>query len=179
MKQSRTKARLSLALAALGLAFFTSCYTADTRYNHWRLEGLAPRVAYHMLSYDTNSGKPYWEHANEQRQSINKTLVRHLWNLNSNPDNPFQRKLAYIPGEKRFSPLPDPIHFFHLSSVAVAAASVGAGGAFFLFPPEALIVLFEEGGAEEMWSGIEDTFTGRLDEPELPPDPSEFKVKNR
>jgi hypothetical protein len=172
-----TSARLSLFAAALGLAFFASCHTTDTRYNHWRFEGLTPRVAYHLLAYDTNSGKPYYEHANAQRSAINLTVRRHL--LNNNPENPFQRKLAWIPGRKRFSPLPDPIHFLHLSSVAFASASLGAGGAFFLFPPDALIVLFEEGGAEEMWDGIADTFTGRLGEPEMPPDPSEFKVRNR
>ena len=173
----RLSRTLSLAAGALGLALFASCHTSDPRYNHWRIEGLVPRASYHLLRHDTNSGKPYYETVNEQRQDITKTIQRHL--IGHNPDNPFQNQLAYIPPQKRFSPLPDPLHFFHLSSLAVAGATLGAGGAFFVFPPEAVLVAFEDGGAAHMWDGVERFFTGRLDERVMPPDPSEFEVRNR
>ena len=171
------KLRLLPLLGTALLALFASCHTHETRYNHWRLEGLTPRVAYHFLRYDTNSGKPYYEHANEQRHDINLTFRRHL--LNHNPYNPFERDTPYVPPNKRFSPLPDPIHFFHLSSVAMAGAFVGAGSAAIFFPIEVIPVAFEDGGLEEMWGGVRDTFTGRLGEPERPAPVSEFRVKNR
>lgn len=168
----RTLALFGTALLALS----ASCYTTDTRYNHWRLEGLTPRVAYHLLSYDTNSGIPYRRHANQQREDINLTLRRHL--LNNNPLNPSQRKNAWQPPHRAFSPLPNPIHFFHLSSVAFAGAMVGAGGPFFLFPLEVVPVMFEDGGPEEMWGGVRATFRGERYE-DLPPEPKDFKVENR
>jgi hypothetical protein len=168
--------RSPLLVAAAVLALFASCYTADTRYNHWRLEGLTPRVAYHFLRYDTNSGVPYYEHANQQRQDINLTIRRHL--LNDNPYNPFQRKSAWHPPQKQFSPLPDPIHFFHLSSVALGAAFLGGGGPFFVFPIEVIPVLFEDGGWEEMTSGVRSTLDGEPPSEPTPPPVSEFRVKN-
>ncbi len=169
------KRRLSVLFGTSLLALFAACHTTDTRYNHWRLEGLTPRVAYHLLSYDTNSGIPYRRHASQQRSDIDMTLRRHL--LNDNPLNPSQRKNAWQPPQKVFSPLPDPIHFFHLSSVAFAGAMVGAGGSFFLFPIEVIPVLFEEGGPEEMWGGISATFRGERYE-KLPPTPEDFEVEN-
>ncbi len=168
--------RTPLLFAVALLALFASCHTADTRYNHWRLEGLTPRVAYHFLRYDTNSGVPYRVHANQQRQDINMTIRRHVFN--DNPLNPFQQKSAWQPPHKVFSPLPDPIHFFHLSSVAVGSAFLGAGGPFFIFPIEVIPVMFEDGGWEEIWSGIGATIRGEeVGYPEPPPT-SEFRVKN-
>ncbi|MFT5286085.1 MAG: hypothetical protein ACI8TQ_002253 [Planctomycetota bacterium] len=172
-----SKRPLRFLAAAVSLVFFASCHTTDPSYNHWNMTGLAPRMAYHFLSYDTNKGIPYYEHAMEQRNSINMTLRRHL--LNDNPENPFQRKNVWLPNRQRFSPLPNPVNFFHLSSVAFGSALLGAGGGFILFPFEIIPVMLEDGGPSEMWAGIKETFTGETALERGPAPVSEFKVKNR
>lgn len=168
--------RPTALLGAALLALIAGCHTTGTQYNHWRLEGLTPRVAYHFLRYDTNSGVPYRRVASQQRLDIDMTIKRHLFNYN--PTNPFKRKTAWRPPHKTFSPLPDPIHFFHLSSLAFATATLGAGGSFIVFPIEVVPVLFEDGGAAELWGGISATVTGRDYNDRTPPPVEDFEVKN-
>ena len=171
------KRPLSFLFGAATLVFFASCQTTDTRYNHWNFSGLTPRIAYHVLSYDTNGGVPYYQHVNDQRSSINLTVRRHL--IGDNPENPFRRRNAWIPNQGHFSPLPNPLNFFHLSSVAFGSALLGAGGGFILFPIEVIPVMLEDGGPSELWAGIHETFTGKNTLERGPAPVSEFKVRNR
>ena len=172
-----TKRRLRFLAAAASLVFFASCQTTDPSYNHWNMSGLVPRMAYHLLSYDTTKGVPYYKHVQEQRESINMTLRRHL--LNDNPENPFQRKNVWLPSHQHFSPLPNPVNFFHLSSAAFGSILLGAGGPFILFPIEVIPVLLEDGGPTELWAGVNETFSGETAIEHGPAPVSEFKVKNR
>lgn len=171
------KRPLRVLIGAATLVFFASCQTSDPRYNHWNFSGLTPRIAYHLLSYDTEAGIPFYKHAMNQRSSINMTLRRHV--LGDNPENPFRRQNAWIPNQGHFSPLPNPINFFHLSSVAFGSVVLGAGGGFILFPIEVIPVMLEEGGPTELWAGVRETFGGQTEIERGPAPVSEFKVKNR
>ncbi len=176
MTDKTPKRSLRLLLGAATLVVFASCQTTDPRYNHWNFSGLTPRIAYHLLSYDTEGGKPYYQHANDQRSSINLTIQRHLFG--DNPENPNRRENVWIPNQRPFSPCPNPFNFFHLSSVAFGSALLGAGGGFVLFPIEVIPVMLEEGGPTELWAGFRQTFTGKSNIQRGPAPPSEFRVKN-
>jgi len=178
MKLPRMKSLSLAALPAIGL-LLGSCTSTPGEYdNHWNVQGLQPRLAYHFLSYKPHLADTYRDHQWQQKQDINLTLRRHL--LNNNPLNPFQ------PGDPSLtqpraphSVLPDPVDYFHVESLVFGAAFSIVTGTFIPVPFGSIFGTIEEGGGDEFMDGIEQTasgnFRGTLQQPA---EPSEFRVRN-
>ena len=166
-------------LLAIALLLATpACLSAPGQEtNHWNIESLYPRTAYHFLGYRQDIDGPYRDHQWRQKQDLNLTLRRHF--LNNNPKNPFQ---AYDPGLDRGRPphsvLPNPLMFFHLESLAIGAVILARTGTFIPLPLGSIFGIIEDGGPEEFVEGMRLTFSGSygidLDEP---PPVEEFRVQ--
>ena len=172
-----TPRRLLLALAAaLGS---TACLSSPGQeHNHWNVESVNPRLAYHFLGWREDLDGSYRQFQWEQKQGINLTMRRHF--LNNNPFNPFQ---AHDPGvvapRPAHSILPDPIAYMHLESITTGFILLAWTGVFVPIPIGSVIASLTPGGGSEFVQGIGNAFTGswgaRLDEP---PEVSEFRVRN-
>lgn len=151
----KTSALLSAAAAAL---LFSSCVSTPSKANdHWSSQSIAPRVARVMLGYDPDSDGSYRDYQWENKLHIAKTLQRHL--LNWNPDNPWQPDDPdYYAPRPNLSPLPNPLSYFHIESVAIGAILYASGGAFIPIPIDSIIGTLEPGGTEEFVAGISATF---------------------
>lgn len=168
-------AALLLPLLALG-----SCKApSGPRDNHWNIESLNQRVPYHMLGYRPGRDGEYKDFQYQQKRDINLTLRRHLFN--DNPENPLQHVTPENPGERLpISILPDPVTWFHVSSLAMGGIMLGATGTYIPIPVDSLLALMEPGGVSEFGEGVQMAVTGNLRrERRLPPPPAEFQVKNR
>ena len=163
---------------AAALAFTTACQVPDgPRANHWNIESLGPRVTYNFLGYRADRDGTYREFQWQQKQDINLTIRRHLFN--DNPDNPFQHPHPEAPPERMpNSVLPDPITFFHADSLAWGGVVWGATGSFVPIPVAGLLGVFEKGGFEEFGEGFGTIVTGSYNSEVAPPDPSEFRVRH-
>jgi hypothetical protein len=168
---------LLLLLATAGL--FASCASSPGRYdNHWNVGGLAPRLAYHGLSYKPHLSESYRDHERSQKESINLTLRRHL--LNNNPDNPFQPEDSSLSNTRvPHSILPDPVEYFHLESLVFGVAISALTGVFVPVPFGSVLGTLEEGGPTEFVDGLHQTLTGSFRGILGEPAPvSEFRVRS-
>lgn len=148
------RALLALALAASA----ASCQSTGQDINdHWNATSSAPRIARFFLGYDSGVDGDYREFAWQRKQDINLTLRRHF--LNHNPDNPnhveWTGRYAERPDN---SPLPNPVSFIHLEGLLLGFAATGAGGGFIVLPIDSILGVFEDGGADEFYNGIGDSF---------------------
>ena len=169
-----------LLLPGLGSLALTGCRSAPGgNPSHWNIESLAPRMGYHFLGYREDLDGSYREHQYAQKKSIDLTLRRHF--LNNNPENPFEAADSSLSRPRPpHSILPNPLHYFHLESVATGLAFAAATGTFVPIPIGSILGTLEEGGFEEFGEGISNTLTGNFDSTtDEPPSVEDFRVRNR
>jgi hypothetical protein len=174
------KTQLSLAaVLLLGLASTGCQASAGQQSNHWNIESIGPRLAYHGLGYRSDLSESYRDHQWQNKQDINLTLRRHF--LNHNPNNPFQADDPSLTAPRPpHSILPDPVDYFHLESLLVGAIMDGATGTFIPLPIGSILGTIEPGGPEEFLDGMSSTLTGSFGgRIEQPPSNDEFRVRNK
>ncbi len=172
----------ALAPWLLGTALLSavSCQSSPgAETNHWNIDSLNRRVAYHFLGYREDLDGLYRNHQWNQKQDINRSARRHF--LNNNPDNPFQAADPSLNSPRPpHSLLPDPVNYFHLESITTGLGLLAITGAFIPIPVGSILGTIEEGGAEEFGQGVHTTLTGsygqRLGQP---PSVEEFRVRNQ
>ena len=148
------RALLVAALAALA----ASCQSTGQDINdHWNASSAAPRAARFFLGYDSEKDGEYRDFAWQRKQDINLTLRRHF--MHHNPDNPnhveWSGRYAARP-KNSFGP--NPVSFVHLEGLLLGFAATGAGGGFVILPIDSILGVFEEGGVDEFYAGIGDSF---------------------
>jgi hypothetical protein len=94
-----------LGAAALVALAAAGCTTPDYENNHWHINHVAPRIAYHFAGYRQSVDGPYIEKLGEDMEDVQLTLLRHL--LNYNPENP----LMPVPTPKPYQPVPPDVEF--------------------------------------------------------------------
>lgn len=93
-------------LFALALvAALTGCQSAtSTQNNHWHVDSIGPRVAYHAFGYRSDEGS-YLDRLRADRRALSVTLQRHI--LSDNPYNP----LLPQPRTPPYQPAPPDVEF--------------------------------------------------------------------
>lgn len=133
--------KLMHLLGAASLALAVGCASEQSGISdHWSASSIGPRVGRSFLGYDHHTdGASYLDFQWRRKQESSLTVRRHF--LNQNPHNPFQTESSDYPRERpKNSILPEPWTYIH----------------FTLF--DGLIATYDEGGMEEFYGGIEDTF---------------------
>ncbi|MFT5052620.1 MAG: hypothetical protein ACI8QZ_004056 [Chlamydiales bacterium] len=75
----------ALSTATLFLALLSSCASKGIN-QHWEAESTVPRVSRFFLGYNAERDGEYLDFAWHRRQNVQKTMMRHFMNINS--DNP-------------------------------------------------------------------------------------------
>lgn len=153
-------ARLPLlpALATLAgsvlLGGLTGCgSTPDAHQDHWNVASVGPRAFYAATGYKADRDGSYKDFQYEQKRSINLTVRKHVFNLD--PSNPFQSApKSYLAERPPHSILPDPINYFHLTSLVVGGALSATSFGFVPIPIDSVLGTLEKGGPTEFVQGI-------------------------
>jgi hypothetical protein len=98
MKQATLAAVAGVFVLGLG-----ACTTPTAQQsNHWRIDSISPRVAYHFFGYVGDRDGPAIAYEKNEARDIGMTVRRHLFN--ENPDNPLQQtglgRTDWRPSEK-------------------------------------------------------------------------------
>ncbi len=143
----------ALLCAGAAALMFSSCVSSPSVANdHWNSRSVAPQVSRVFLGYDPDVDGEYVDFQWQKKLDIAKTLQRHF--LNWNPDNPFQPSDPdYYQERPVHSPFPNPINYFHVESLVIGAALMGAGG-FVPLPIDSIIATLAPGGPEEFVAGL-------------------------
>lgn len=148
---------IPLFIAASAAITLASCSAGPNRAkDHWSAHSVGPRMSRAFLGYQSDVDGEYVDYQWKQKQSINRTISRHL--LNDNPENPFTMS-ADTPSTQRplHSPLPNPFTYFHVESLVYGGLMYAAMGSFIPIPVDSLIATFSPGGGEEFVHGIQTT----------------------
>lgn len=148
---------IPLFIAASAAITLASCSAGPNRAkDHWSAHSVGPRMSRAFLGYQSDVDGEYLDYAWSNKQSINKTISRHL--LNDNPDNPFTMS-AETPSTQRplNSPLPNPATYFHVESLVFGGLMYAAMGTFIPIPVDSIIATFSPGGGTEFFQGIGET----------------------
>jgi len=166
-------------LPLLGLAL-VSCQsglptaTEQWNTNHWSADSVPQRMVQHFTGYRRDLDGKYIDFQYRKKKDINLTLRRAF--LGNSADNPFEPYDASL-SERRppHSLAPDPLYYFHAEGIVIGCVMLGITGGFIPIPVDSLIATFGPGG----WTEFKQGFTEGADaEPESPPQPSKFRVKN-
>jgi hypothetical protein len=83
----------------------TGCTTPSYENNHWHINHVAPRMAYHFGGYRQSTDGTYFDKLGNDADDVVLTLERHF--LNYNPQNP----LVPVPAPKPYRPQPPNVPF--------------------------------------------------------------------
>jgi hypothetical protein len=149
--------KATLLLGGLVLILSAGCTTDKNPtgyHDHWTAAQVGPSIARHALGYDQErDGDSYLDFQWRKKQDINLTLSRHL--LNQNPENPFQPPRESWPVRRDpHGIVPDFWNYIHVEGLVSGALIFAVSGGFVPVPVDSLIATFDEGGADEMWQGI-------------------------
>lgn len=145
--------QLSL-LAALAGLLLGACTTSPSRdWDHWNAESVAPRMSRIFLGYEPDVDGTYLDHQWENKQHINQLMKRYF--LNWNPENPFQDEDPNWNAERpNHSPLPMPLHYFHLEALVFGGIFLASGAGFMPIPVDSILGTLDEGGIDEFVAGV-------------------------
>jgi hypothetical protein len=127
--------------------------TPDAHEDHWNTRSVGPRAFYAATGYKADRDGSYKDFQYEQKRSINLTMRKHALNLD--PSNPFQKApKSYMQERPPHSLLPDPLNYFHLTSLVVGGALSATSFGFVPIPIDSLLGTIESGGPGEFTTGL-------------------------
>lgn len=151
---------IGLVLCVASLALSAGCAStkgSDMYDNHWTERSIGPRLGRAFLSYDRERDGMYRDFQWRQKQDINLTIRRHIFN--HNPQNPFEPDEPNMYAQRPpNSILPRPWEYIGFEGLAWGGILYGATGLFLPIPVGSILGTLEEGGGDEFEQGIDDTF---------------------
>jgi hypothetical protein len=150
--------RIHLLLGAAALLGLAACQSqAEHERDHWTGYYVGPSMSRAFLSYDPEKDGLYRDFQWHKKKDIEMTLRRHFFN--HNPDNPFEPydPTVYEP-RPTHSLVPAPWRYIHVEGLVIGAGTLALSSTFYPIPIDSIIGTFEDGGGQEFWDGVGQTF---------------------
>jgi hypothetical protein len=170
------KLRSALLLALPLFAGTAACKTGlvSEQGDHWTVDSVPRRMVKQFTGYRSDFHGEFVDYQYQKKKHISRTLRRHI--ANNSPENPFEAYDESLTSRRHPHSLsPDPLYYMHAESVFIGLGLLGITGSFIPIPVDSLVATMD-GNWDEFWRGFTD---GGDIEAQVPPDVSDFRVKNR